>query len=244
MSLVYFIAIPLLASFLTPFYKKHLRFVSVAVNLLLAGFAVLFYAQLPIKESISFDSPLGIIFILDHASFFFVALFVGVMLYYSLYSIKEKNSAAIFVVTNIFTAGSLGLVLSADIFNIYIFFEIASISAYILTGLNRDKAAYAGAIKYMLVGAVASVFLLLAAMLIYLNLGYLTLASIGSGFHTMDKGIQYLVLLSLFIGFGIKSEILPLNFWVADIYQATPTKIAALFSAVLSKAYLFVFFHK
>ena len=243
MSLVYFIAIPLLASFLTPFYKNYLRFVSVAVTLLLAGCAALFYTQLPIKESISFDSPLGIIFILDHASFFFMALFVGVMLYYSLYSIKEKNSAAIFVVTNIFTAGSLGLVLSADIFNIYIFFEIASISAYILTGLNRDKAAYAGAIKYMLVGAVASVFLLLAAMLIYLNLGYLTLASIGSGFHTMDKGIQYLVLLSLFIGFGIKAEILPLNFWVADIYQATPTKIAALFSGVLSKAYLFVFFH-
>jgi len=243
MSLVYFIAIPLLASFLTPFYKNYLRYMSVVVNAVLVGMAVFFYLRLPLKEFISFDSPLGIVFILDQASFFFVALFVGVMLYYSLYSIKEKNSAAVFVVTNIFTAGTLGLVLSADIFNIYIFFEVASISAYILTGLNRDRAAYAGAIKYMIVGAVASIFLLLAIMLIYLNLGYLTLESIGTRFHTLDSDIQYLVLLSLFVGFGIKAEVFPLNFWVADIYQATPTKIASLFSAILSKAYLFVFFH-
>ncbi len=243
MSLVYFIAIPILASFLTPFYKNYLRFVSVLVNILLAGFAAFFYSRLPLNEFISLDSPLSIIFILDYVSFFFVSLFIGVMLFFSLYSIKEKNNTAVFVVTNIFTSGALGLILSADIFNIYIFFEIASISAYILTGLNRDKVAYSGAIKYMIVGAVASIFLLLGIMLMYLNLGYLTLSSIGAGFHTMDKGIQYLVLLSLFIGFGIKTEILPLNFWVADIYQATPTKIAALFSAVLSKAYLFVFFH-
>ena len=243
MSVVYFIAIPLLASFLTPFYKNYLRIISVLINLILAGMVVFLSSKLPIKEYVSFDSPLSIVFLVDSASLFFVALFVGVMLYFSLYNIKEKSSTAIFVVTNIFTAGVFGLVLSGDIFNMYIFFEIASISAYILTGLNRDQAAYAGAIKYMIVGAIASIFLLLAVMLIYLNLGYLTLASIGAGFHTLDRGIQHIVLLSLFIGFGIKAEIFPLNFWVADIYQAAPTKIASLFSAVLSKAYLFVFFH-
>jgi len=243
MSLIYFIAIPLLASFLTPFYKQYLRIVSVVINLLLAALALYYYNRIPVDEAVSFDSPLAIRFLLDHASFLFMALFIAVMLYFALYSIREKSSSDIFVVTNIFTAGVLGLVLSADIFNIYIFFEIASISAYILTGLNRDKRGYAGAIKYMIVGAVASVFLLLAIMLIYLNLGYLTLASIGAGFHTLDRDIQYLVLLSLFVGFGIKAEILPLNFWVADIYQATPTRIAALFSAILSKAYLFLFFH-
>jgi len=243
MSLVYFIAIPLLASFLTPFYKNQLRIMSVVVNLILLGLVFVYYPVLPVKEFVSFDSPLSIVFILDKASFFFVALFVSVMLFFSLYSVKEENSTAAFVVMNIFMAGVLGLILSADIFNLYIFFEIASISAYILTGLNRDKAAYAGAIKYMIVGAVASIFLLLAVMLLYLNLGYLTLASIGAGFHTLDSGIQHVVLLSLFIGFGIKAEVFPLNFWVADIYQAAPTRIASLFSAVLSKAYLFVFFH-
>ncbi len=243
MSLVYFIAIPLLASFLTPFYKNYLRFVSLAINIVMAGLLFGFYSSLPIKEYISFDSPLSIVFLMDKASFFFVALFVGVMLFYSLYCIKQKSRTDIFVTTNIFTAGTIGLVLSGDIFNIYIFFEIASISAYILTSLNRDQAAYAGAIKYMIVGAIASVFLLLGIMLIYLNLGYLTLESIGEGFHALDGNMQYLVLLLLFIGFGIKAEIFPLNFWVADIYQAAPTEIASLFSAILSKAYIFVFFH-
>jgi len=45
------------------------------------------------------------------------------------------------------------------------------------------------------------------------------------------------------VGFGIKAEIFPLNLWVADIYQAAPTRINALFSAILSKAYLFLFFY-
>jgi formate hydrogenlyase subunit 3/multisubunit Na+/H+ antiporter MnhD subunit len=55
--------------------------------------------------------------------------------------------------------------------------------------------------------------------------------------------LQFLILLSLFIGFGIKAEIFPLNFWVADIYQATSPKIASLFSAIVSKSFIFVFFN-
>jgi hypothetical protein len=56
MSLVYFIAIPLLASFLTPFYKNYLRYMSVVVNSILAGMVALLYARLPLKESVSFSA--------------------------------------------------------------------------------------------------------------------------------------------------------------------------------------------
>lgn len=243
MSLLYFIAVPLLASFLTPFYKQHLRLVSLAVQGILLALTLCFYTALPIKEFVSFASPLSIVFLADSTALFFVTLFAAVMFFFALYHIKEENRTDIFVVTNIFTAGVMGLILSGDIFNLYIFFEITSISAYIMTALNRDQKGYAGAIKYMIVGAIASIFLLLAVMLLYLSLGYLTLESIADGFHTIDRNMQNLILLLLFIGFGIKAEIFPLNFWVADIYQAAPTRIAALFSAVLSKAYLFVFFH-
>jgi formate hydrogenlyase subunit 3/multisubunit Na+/H+ antiporter MnhD subunit len=243
MSLLYLIALPLLASFLTPFFKNHLRLASVILHLLLAGMIGALATRIPLKEYVSFDSPLSIVFALDGASLLFAILFVGVMLFVALYAMGDENDPAFFIVSNVFTVGVLGLILSADLFNLYIFFEIASISAYILTSLNQDQQGYAGAIKYMIVGAIASIFLLLSIMLIYLNIGYLTLASIAEGFGTLGGNLQQLILLLLFVGFGIKAEVFPLNFWVADIYQAAPTRVNALFSTILSKAYLFLFFH-
>ena len=243
MSTLYFVIIPLLASFLTPFFRNYLRYISVAINLVLLVLALSFIDKLPITEYISFDSPLSISFVLDSASLFFILLFITVMTLFSLYSLKDESRKDIFILTNMLTASISGLVLSGDIFNIYIFFEIASITAYIFTSLNRDKKAYSGAIRYMIIGTVASIFLLIAIMTIYLNIGSLSLVTIADRFSTIDANIQFLILLSLFIGFGIKAEIFPLNFWVVDIYQATGNRVNALFSAVLSKAYIFVFFH-
>ena len=243
MSLVYFVALPLFASFLTPFYKNYLKYISVLLFAVLLIMDFGLGRSLPMVETVAFDSPLSIIFVLDSASWIFSMLFIFVMLLFSVFNLKNENSKALFILSNLLMTGVLGLVLSHDIFNIYIFFEIASISAYILTSLNRDKKAYGGAIRYMIIGSIASLFLLLAIMLIYLSIGSLNLTTIGENFHTIGTKTQFLIMLSLFIGFGIKTEVFPLNFWVADIYQASSSKIASLFSAVLSKSYLFVFFH-
>jgi len=165
------------------------------------------------------------------------------MILFLLYQIKESMSREIFILTNMLIASVSGLVLSGDIFNIYIFFEIASITAYILTSLNRDKKAYSGAIRYMIMGSIASIFLLMGIMSIYLNIGSLSLVTIADKFSTIDSSTQILILISLFIGFGIKAEVFPLNFWVVDIYQASSNRVNALFSSILSKAYIFLFFH-
>ena len=243
MSILYFVTIPLLASFLTPFFKDYLRYISVALNSLLLVFALSFMGDTPIREYISFDSALSISFVLDSASLFFVVLFFLIMTLFSLYHLKEESRKDSFILTNMLLASVSGLVLSGDIFNIYIFFEIASITAYILTSLGRDKKAYSGAIRYMIIGSFASIFLLIAIVTIYLNLGTLNLLTISESFSTISQNSQFLIILSLFIGFGIKAEIFPLNFWVVDIYQASSNRVNALFSAILSKAYIFLFFH-
>lgn len=243
MSSLYFVLIPLLASFLTPFFRNYLNHVSVALHLALLFLAFGFINTPAVTEYISFDSPLSISFVLDSASLFFITLFLTIMTLFSLYNLRDESKKEMFILTNMLTASVSGLVLSGDIFNIYIFFELASITAYILTSLNRDKQAYSGAIRYMIMGSIASLFLLIAIMSIYLTVGSLNLITIAQNFHTIDEKIQFMILLSLFLGFGIKAEIFPLNLWVVDIYQASSTKINALFSAVLSKAYIFLFFH-
>ncbi len=232
----------LLLSFLTPLYKNILGFISITMHLALFGFLFYFYSLLPIKEFISFDSPLAITFVLDQTNFILLSLFISVSFFITLFSLNTGINREKFIVTSLLLVGVMGLLLSIDIFNIYIFFEIASISSYILSSFNKDKQAYGAAIRYMIIGAVASIFLLLGIILIYLNLGTLNLYTIGESFYTLSTSLQFIIFISFLIGFGIKSEIFPLNFWVADIYQGTSSLNASFFSGMVSSTYIFVLF--
>ncbi len=140
-------------------------------------------------------------------------------------------------------ASSIGLVLSSDIFNIYVFFEIAGISAYILTAYKKTPSALEAGLKYLITGAVASIFLVFAIALIYINIGSLNLAVIAQSFETLPYNLKLLISILLLIGFGFKVEIFPLNFWVTDVYQGSSSLVNTLFSGIVVKAYLFVFFH-
>ncbi|MBN2894874.1 MAG: hypothetical protein JXK05_03160 [Campylobacterales bacterium] len=243
MSLLYFVLLPLLALFLMPLYRKHLHIISVMLNLTLLTLALTCTHTLPMVERVAVDLPFAITFVLERASWLLLTLFTLIMSLVSLYHLRYGNDKALFVASTMLGVGVSGLILSHDLFNIYIFFEISSISAYLLTALNQDVKAYGGAIRYMIVGAFASLFLLLGIMLIYLSIGVLDIGAIAERFGLIEPRLQFLILLSLFIGFGIKAELFGLNFWVADIYQASRSSVGSLFSALLSKSYLFVLFH-
>ncbi len=243
MSLLLFILLPLLAIFLMPFYRAYLHYVSTVLSMALFGLALTCKAALPLVERVAVDLPLAITFELSSVSWLLVTLFTLSMSLFSLYHLRFSSNKALFVGTNMLLVGVIGLVLSRDIFNIYIFFEISSISAYLLTSLNQDAKAYGGAIRYMIIGAFASLFFLLSIMLIYLTIGVLDLQMIAQRFNLIDEQVQYLILLSLFIALGIKTELFGLNFWVPDVYQASRSAVSGLFSAMLSKSYLFLLFH-
>ena len=96
-------------------------------------------------------------------------------------------------------AAAIGLVLSSDIFNIYVFFEIAGISAYILSAYEKTPSALEAGLKYLITGAVASVFLVFAIALIYLNIGSLNLAIIAQGFESLPYNLKILISILLLI---------------------------------------------
>ncbi len=254
MSSVLFVALPLLFGFATPilskFGKNGVVYSSTLMQifLLYLSFSLLSNSAWHV-EIISIAPPLGISFVLNKASLFFVALFTFLITLFSLYYLSHrktdayKNETKFFILLNMLLASSIGLVLSSDIFNIYVFFEIAGISAYILSAYKKTPAALEAGLKYLLTGAVASVFLIFAIVLIYINIGSLNLAVISQNFETLPQNIKVLISILLLIGFGFKVEIFPLNFWVTDVYQGSTSLINALFSAVVVKAYLFVFFH-
>ena len=254
MSSILFIALPLLFGFATPilskFGKNGVIYASTLMQLFLLALAIsLLTTTSSYVEIISIAPPLGISFVLNAASLFFVLLFTSLVTLFSLYYLIHRktdaydNETKFFILLNMLLASAIGLVLSSDIFNIYVFFEIAGISAYILTAYKKTPSALEAGLKYLLTGAVASVFLVFAIALIYINIGSLNLAVIAQNFETLPFNIKLLISILLLVGFGFKVEIFPLNFWVVDVYQGSSTLVNALFSAIVVKAYLFVFFH-
>ena len=254
MSSLLFIALPLLFGFATPiiskFGKNAIVYTSTLMQtfLLYLAFTLLSANATPV-EIISIAPPLGISFVLNATSLLFVALFAFMMVMFSLYYISHRktkpyeNETKFFILINMLLASSIGLVLSSDIFNIYVFFEIAGISAYILSAYKKTPSALEAGLKYLITGAIASVFLVFAIALIYINVGSLNLAVIAQSFQTLPYNVKLLISILLLIGFGFKVEIFPLNFWVVDVYQGSTSLINALFSGIVVKAYLFVFFH-
>ena len=254
MSLGYYFLLPVAFSFLTPYFKKMgkiaLRGSSILLNLILF-IQALRYATLKLPQITEFSiaPPLGIAFIVDNYSIIFLLFFTFMSLLASLYllwyfgSKDNENESRFYIFFNMLTAGTIGLILSCDIFNVYIFFEIVGICSYALSAFKKDKAALEAGIKYLIVGSIASLFIVFAIMIIYLQLGTVNLGQISQRFSEMNPAIASLAVLMLFVGFGTKAELFPMNFWVPDIYQGATSQVAALFSSIVSKAYLFVFFH-
>lgn len=254
MSSLLFIALPLLFGFATPilnrFGKNSVVYISTLMQLFLLYLAFsLLSANTTNIEIISIAPPLGISFVLNSVSLLFVTLFTFLMSMFSLYYLSYrktkpyKDETKFFILLNMLLASSIGLVFSSDIFNIYVFFEIAGISAYILSAYEKTPQSLEAGLKYLITGALASIFLLFAIVLIYIHIGSLNLAVIAGHFEALPYNIKLLISLLFLIGFGFKVEIFPLNFWVSDVYEGSSTLVDALFCSIVVKAYLFVFFH-
>ncbi len=254
MSLGYYFLLPVLFSFLTPYFKKlgsfTLRGSSILLSLVLFLQTVAYIGvKLPQISQFSIKPPLGIAFILDGYSLLFLLIFTfsALVVSFYMYWFFEENSgrdeARFYVFFNMLIAGSIGMILSCDIFNLYIFFEITGICSYTLSAFNKDKLGLESGIKYLIIGSIASIFIVFAIMLIYLQIGTVNLGLIAQRFHLIDPKISVLIVLMLFIGFGAKAELFPMNFWAPDIYQGSISSVNGLFSSVVAKAYLFVFFH-
>jgi NADH-quinone oxidoreductase subunit N len=129
----------------------------------------------------------------------------------------------------------LGMMLMAgakDLLVIFLGLEIMSVSFYVLAGLNRKKlTANEASLKYFLLGAFATGFIVYGIALIYGSAQTTSLEIIASKFAELTNNLLFIVGVLLFlIGFSFKVAAFPFHMWVPDVYQGSPTTIAGLFS--------------
>jgi len=249
-SPVLFIAVPLLAAFVIPLlgfvWKESVRILPGLVLLYLLILSVTLMGQVmqsgTIVEVIAgWSPPWGINLVFSPLTGFLTTLMILMGFIIWIYSYRFKNvdfheAVKYFILLLLMITGSVGIVLTGDIFNQFVFIEITSISAYALTAFYKGRDSAEASFKYLMIGSLSSMFLLLAIVLIYSQLGTLNMADIALKAHLMKPEFKILALIFFLTGLGIEAEIFPLNGWAPDVYSQAPAPVAAAFSGIVVKA--------
>lgn len=197
-----------------------------------------------------FRPPLGIVYTVDSlgSTLGLLSMFILVMsVIYSTWMIRSRGEHIYYTFVLALGAGSVGCLYTGDVFNFFVMLEVLSISAYALVSFYRDNPkAIEAAIRYAMVGIVATSFYLLAAFVIYGSYGSLTMADIALKSRTttaivpFSGGIFGNVVISTAVAialsawtFTFKAAIFPNHFWLPDANPEAPTPVSALFVAVI-----------
>ncbi|KAA0249381.1 MAG: NADH-quinone oxidoreductase subunit N [Candidatus Jettenia sp.] len=189
-------------------------------------------------------------FAIDNYSLFFNFIFLlstglVILISHSYIKREEINHGEYYALILFSTIGMMLMASGADLLNIYIGLEVMSISIYILTGFKRSKLiSNEASLKYFLLGAFATGFLLYGISLVYGSTGAINLKQI-AGFIADKGSISNPLLLMgmalIIIGLGFKVASVPFHAWVPDVYEGAPTTITA-FMSVGPKAAAFAAF--
>jgi len=185
--------------------------------------------------------PIGIYMVLDGFTAIVLCIvnMVGFLsVIYSISYISRYTSENFFYsLFCLMVAGMNGVVLSGDLFNIFVFLEISAISSYALVAFGVGKDELEATFKHQVLGATASFLVLLGIALIYWKTKTLNIADVRMVFSSgYDRSYYMLVQIILLSGFGLKAAIIPFHAWLPDAHSSAPSPISAMLSGVLIKA--------
>lgn len=141
------------------------------------------------------------------------------------------------------TLGLNGLVMTRDIFNVFVFLEITSISSYALIGMDLRLKSLSAGFKYMIAGSIASIFFLLGVIYLYNFTGTLNIDGMIAAIGSIPKTIAVqAAIFMLFFSFFIEMKQFPANGWALDVYQASHPGVSAMISAGSSSAIFYAMY--
>jgi len=135
------------------------------------------------------------------------------------------------------SAGALAMLTTTNLMVMFIGLEVLSLALYVLSGLARTEArSEESALKYFLLGAFASAFLLYGIALLYGAVGTVDLRALGRSVDEPSAALLTVSTLFILIGLGFKASLVPFHAWTPDVYQGAPTVATAYMSAVAKVA--------
>jgi len=166
---------------------------------------------------------------------FFLGTFLTLLMSLNYIKREDFNFGEYYSLLLFSTIGMLIVSSAIDLITLFLGLALLSVCLYILAGINRkDQRSSEAALKYLLVGAFASAFLLYGIAMIYGATGFINLQLIASFIENTNLGhntLLYAGLGLIIAGFGFKIALVPFHGWQPDVYEGAPTSITAFMSA-------------
>lgn len=135
--------------------------------------------------------------------------------------------------------GMNGMVIVTDLFSLYVFLEIVGISSFVLIAMFQSKTGLEGAFKYLVMSALASIFILTGLSFIFMQTGSLQYSQIGmdvlGGKGGSQQIFRYVAFILLICGFAVKTGAVPFHSWLPDAHQSADTTVSVLLSGIVIK---------
>ncbi len=197
------------------------------------------HPSLTLLKSANFAPPFGITLIFDHLSVLMLFIFALIGSVISLYSLSDRSTIIYF--KGFFTGywllimGVAGAILTADIFNLYVWFEVILVGAFVILSCSTN-AFKQGLTHYVILNIIGTLLLLTAVGLIYGLVGSLNYANITTYLHQAGHDYIILPIMMLFlIALSVKGALFPLYFWLPKSYPAPCISATALISSLITK---------
>ncbi|MCB1865310.1 MAG: monovalent cation/H+ antiporter subunit D family protein [Chromatiales bacterium] len=137
--------------------------------------------------------------------------------------------------------GLLGMTVTGDAFNVFVFLEISSLSSYFLIALGRQRRALRAAFHYLVQGTIGATFLLIGIGLMYMMTGTLNMADLAERIDAVqDTRTIRVALAFVVIGLAIKAAIFPLHAWLPNAYGFAPNPVAAFLAGTATKVSIYI----
>jgi multicomponent Na+:H+ antiporter subunit D len=188
----------------------------------------------------SWVPPIGICMVLDGLTSFMLVTVNLVSFVVTIYSIsymkRYTDKHRFYTLFMLMLAGMNGIIITGDLFNLFVFLEIASIASYALVAFGTEAEELEASFKYAIMGSVASSFILLGIALLYSYTSTLNMADISLVLSQKGTGLLVNFVLVLFLmGFGLKAALVPFHAWLPDAHPSAPAPISAMLSGVFIK---------
>jgi multicomponent Na+:H+ antiporter subunit D len=250
--LVTFIAAPLVVMFGSLRLAWPIAFLASAISFVIA---LMLLSQVIDGSIISYHMggwapPLGIEYRVDAANAFVLVLVTAIstlVLPYARVSIAaevpEKHHTLFYTAFLLCLTGLLGVTITGDAFNVFVFLEISSLSTYVLIaqGANRDRRALTASYDYLIMGTIGATFFVIGLGFLYMATGTLNMADIAD--RIADQGANRTVRMAfafIVVGVGLKVAMYPLHLWLPNAYTFAPSAITAFLAATATKVAVYV----
>jgi len=179
----------------------------------------------------------------------FVALIVSaiaaITLPYALRTVEKEiapHQISLFYTTFLLClVGLLGIAQTGDVFNLFVFLEISSLSSYVLIAMGEQRRALTAAFQYLIMGSVGATFLLIGIGLLYAETGTLNMLDLHQRLHpildhrTVHTGFAFIV-----VGIALKLALFPLHLWLPNAYKYAPSVVSVFLAATATKVAVYI----